>query len=67
MLLVAALRVGLCADDVLAWVDTALLTHECMIGGGRELFLQRWGECVDGEPHGEYKVPICAWLSTPST
>lgn len=32
------------SNEAMAWVDTALHTHTCMIGGGRRLFLQRWGD-----------------------
>ena len=43
------------ADEALAWIDAALQTHMCMIGGGRALFVQRWA-------HGDY--PLDAWLAT---
>ncbi|CCU97827.1 unnamed protein product [Malassezia sympodialis ATCC 42132] len=43
-------------DEAMAWVDTALHTHTCMIGGGRRLFLQRWGE-----GRGEHAAPLHAW------
>lgn len=43
------------SDEALAWVDAALQTHMCMIGGGRALFVQRWA-------HGDY--PLDAWLAT---
>ncbi|WFD23086.1 hypothetical protein MEQU1_001770 [Malassezia equina] len=47
-------------DEALAWVDTALHTHTCMIGGGRRLFLQRWDE---GD-NGEYAAPLQAWKTS---
>ena len=45
----------------LRWVDAACHAHDCMIGGGRDVFLSRWGECVDGVPHGEYARVLSAW------
>ena len=60
----ASIRAMLVLADLerdLRWVDAACHAHDCMIGGGRDVFLSRWGECVDGVPHGEHARVLSAW------
>ncbi|KAL4400899.1 hypothetical protein ACI68E_002223 [Malassezia pachydermatis] len=44
------------ASAAYAWIDSALHTHHCMIGGGRAMFLQRWGD--------DQHMALCSWATT---
>ena len=65
MLMLAGLHWDTNAPDsrqqALGWIESAVHSHTCMIGGGRALFLQRWG---GDRAEGEYQKPLHAWLST---
>lgn len=64
MLLLGLLHLDLGEEDeCCTWVATAVYTHTCMIGGGLALFLQRYGECVAGEPRGPYARALQTYLA----
>lgn len=62
MLVLAAL------EQDMRWVDAACYTHNCMIGGGRDVFISRLGNCsAQGTPTGEHAAVLSQWMGGKTT
>lgn len=62
MLVLAAL------ERDMRWVDAACYTHNCMIGGGRDVFISRLGNCsAQGTPTGEHADVLSKWMGDKTT